>query len=247
MNLALVQPLYRARISRECKRISIEGTERRCMGRRYWPARTALSASFTEIGFTFINSSCPQLLDNMNLALVQPLYRARISRECTRISIQGTIRRCMGRRYWLARTALCAFCTEKGFTFINSSYPQLLDDMNFALVQPLYRARISRECKRISIEGTERRCMGRRYWPARTALSASFTEIGFSFINSSCPQLLDNMNLALVQPLYRAKISRECTRISIQGTILYGAAWDGDIGWLVQLCAPFAPRKGLHL
>ena len=30
-------------------------------------------------------------------------------------------------------------------------------------------------------------------------------------------------------------------------TALYGAAGNGDIGWLVQLCAPFAPRKGLHV
>ena len=32
----------------------------------------------------------------MHLGLVQPLYRARISRECARITIEGTIRRCMG-------------------------------------------------------------------------------------------------------------------------------------------------------
>ena len=29
-------------------------------------------------------------------------------------------------------------------------------------------------------------------------------------------------------------------------TSLYGAAGDGDIGRPVQLCAPFAPGKGLH-
>ena len=29
-------------------------------------------------------------------------------------------------------------------------------------------------------------------------------------------------------------------------TALYRAAGDGDIGRPVQLCAPFAPRKGLH-
>ena len=145
MNFALVRPVYRARISRECTRISIEGTIRRCMGRRYWPASTALCAFCTKKGFTFVNSSCPYLLNSMNAAVVQPGYRAMISRECTRISIEGTVRRCMGRRYWKARTALCAFCTEKGFTFINSSCPQLLYNMNLALVQPLYRVRISRE------------------------------------------------------------------------------------------------------
>ena len=36
----------------------------------------------------------------MHFAYVQPLYRARISRECTRISIDGTILRCKERRYW---------------------------------------------------------------------------------------------------------------------------------------------------
>ena len=46
----------------------------------------------------------------MHFALVQPLYRSRISRECTRISIQGTILRCRERRYLPACTALCAFC-----------------------------------------------------------------------------------------------------------------------------------------
>ena len=69
----------------------------------------------------------------MHLAVVQPLYRARISRECTRIFDEGTIRRCMGRRYWPARTALCAFYTVKGITFLNSSCPYLLDNMHLAL------------------------------------------------------------------------------------------------------------------
>ena len=94
------------------------------------------------------------------------------------------------------------------------------------------------------IEGTIRRCNGRRYWPARTALFAFSTEKGFTFLNSACPLLQDNMHLALVQPFYRARISRECTRISLKA--LYGTAWHGDIGRPVQLCARFAPRKGLH-
>ena len=181
MHLAIVQPLYRTRISRECTRISIEGTIWRFMGRRYWPARTALCAFCTKKGLTFLNSSCTYLLDNMHLALVQPLYRARISRECTQISIEDTIRLCMERRYWPAYTAFSDFCTEKGFTFLNSSCPQLLDNMHFAIVQPLYRTRISHECTRISIEGTIWRFMSRRYWPARSALSAFCTEKGFTF------------------------------------------------------------------
>ena len=155
----------------------------------------------------------------MHFALVQPLYRGRKSRQCTKISIDGTIRRCRERRYWPAPTALCAFCTEKTFTFLNSSYPCFLDNMHLELVQPLNRARISRECTRISIEGTIRRCMERIYWPVPTALFAFCTEKRFTFINSSCPLLLDNMHLALVQHLYRARISRECARITIEGTI----------------------------
>ena len=187
MHLALVQPLYRARISRESTRISIEGTIRRCKGRRYWPARTALCAFSTEKWLTFVYFSGPCLLDNMHIALVQPLFRARKNAERTRISINGTLRRCMGRWYLSARTALCAFCTEKCFTFLKSSCPYLLDNIHLAFVQPLYRAWISRECMRISIEGTIRLCMGRRYWPARTALCAFCTEKGFTFLNSSCP------------------------------------------------------------
>ena len=93
-----------------------------CTNARYI-AQEALCAFCTEKWFVFLNSSCPYLLDNMHFALVQPLYRARISRECTRISIHGTILRCRERRYWTVCTALCAFCTEKGFVFLNSYSP----------------------------------------------------------------------------------------------------------------------------
>ena len=178
MHLELVQPLYRARKRREYTRISIDDTIRRCRGRRYLTAHTALSALCTEKGFTF---SCPYFLDNIHLALVQPLYRARKSREYTWISIDDTIRCCRERRYLTAHTALSALCTEKGFTF---SCPYFLDNIHLVLVQPLYRARKSRESTRISIDGTVRRCRGRRYWPARAALCAFCTEKGFTFLNS---------------------------------------------------------------
>ena len=156
----------------------------------------------------------------------------------------GTILRCRERKYCPARKALCAICTEKGFTFLESSCRQLLGNMHLALVHPLYRARNSGECTRISIDGTILRCRERRYLPSRKALCAICTEKGFTFLKSSCPQLLDNMYLALVQPLYRARKSRECTRISIDCTIRRCS--EGDIGRSVQLCAPFATRKGLH-
>ena len=117
--------------------------------------------------------------------------------------------------------------------------------MHLALVQPLYRARKSGECTRISIDGTKLRSRVRRYWAAHTALCAFSTEKGFTFLNSSCTKLLDNMHLALVQPLYRARKTRECTRISIDGTVL--RTGNGGIERPVQLCVPFAPRKGLHI
>ena len=156
-------------------------------GTEIFAGRKALCAFCTEKGFTFWISSCPQLLDNIHLALVQPLYRARNSCECTRISIDGTVLRCRERRYWPARKALCAFCTQKLFTFLNSSCPLLLDNMHLALVEPLYRARISGECTRISIVGTILRCRDRKYYPARKALCAFCTEKLFTFLNSSCP------------------------------------------------------------
>ena len=182
-----MQPLYRARISGECTRISIDGTILRCRERRYLPARKALCAFCTEKGYTFLKSSCAQILDNMHLALVQPLYRARNSGECTRISIDGTILRCREQRCSPARNALCAFCTEKGYTFLKSSCAQILDNMHLALVQPLYRARICGEYTRISIDGTIQRWRERRYWPACKALCAFCTEKLFTFLNSSYP------------------------------------------------------------
>ena len=49
------------------------------------------------------------------------------------------------------------------------------------------------------------------------------------------------MHLALVQTLYPARKTREYPLKA-----LYGAAWDGYIFRPVQLCASFAPRKGLN-
>ena len=141
MHLALVQPLYRARQPRECTRISIGSTIQRCSGRLHWKARAALCAFCTDKRFPFLNSPSPHLLNYMHLALVQPLYQARQPRECTRISIGSTILRCSGRLHWKARAALCGFCTDKRFPFLNSPSPQFLNYMHIALVQPLYRAR----------------------------------------------------------------------------------------------------------
>ena len=53
------------------------------------------------------------------------------------------------------------------------------------------------------------------------------------------------MNLALMQPVHRAGLVANVCEFPLKA--LYGAAWDGDIGRPVQLCAHFVPRKGLHL
>ena len=53
------------------------------------------------------------------------------------------------------------------------------------------------------------------------------------------------MHLALLQPLYRARIVVNAREFPLKA--LYSAAWDGDIGRPVQLCAPFAPRKGIDI
>ena len=44
------------------------------------------------------------------------------------------------------RKGLCVYCTNSGFTFSNSSIPCLLVHMIIAVVQRLFRARISRQC-----------------------------------------------------------------------------------------------------
>ena len=181
----------------------------------------------------------------MHLALVQPLYRAIKGRECTRISIDGTTPRCKGRRYWQARTALCAFCTEKGFTFLISSCPQLLDNIHLALVQPLYWAWKGSECTRISIDGSIQRCRRRRYWPARTDLCTFCTEKGFTFLT------LHGRSFLIICAFHLCNLCIGLGRVAnvreFSLTTLYDTARDVDIGRPEQLCAPFAPRKCLHL
>ena len=114
--------------------------------------------------------------------------------------------------------------------------------MQFPLVQPLYRARISRECTQISLKALYGAALNWRYWPAGTVLCVFCNEKGFTCLYSSCPLLLDNMHLAIVQPLHRARISRECIHLKA----IYGAAGNGDIRRPVQVCSPFAPRKCLN-
>ena len=141
MHLALVQPLYRARFSREFAQIPFDGIMRRCRNRITSRVPTGLCAFCTNSVFTFLNSPYPQLLVGMLLALVQLLFRARVSREFARIPIDGIMRRCRNRFTSQVPTGLCAFCTNSVFTFLNSPYTQLLVGMLLALVQRLFRAR----------------------------------------------------------------------------------------------------------
>ena len=53
------------------------------------------------------------------------------------------MRRWCRRNNLQARTALSVDCTNGGFAFSSSPFPQLLANMNFALVQLLFRGRAS--------------------------------------------------------------------------------------------------------
>ena len=128
--------------------------------RRKWISSqvpTGLCAFCTNGVFAFLSSPHPQLLVAMFLALVQRLFRARVSRELARISIDVNIRRCKKLFISQVPTGLCAFCTNSMFTFLNSPHHQLRVAMLLALVQRLFRARFSRELALISIDCTWRR------------------------------------------------------------------------------------------
>ena len=99
------------------------GTIGRCSGRTTLEDPCSFVRLLHRKKVSIFNSPTPLLLDYMHLALLQPLYRGRHTLECTRISIDGTIGRCSGRRHWKACTALCAFWTDKRFPFLNSPFP----------------------------------------------------------------------------------------------------------------------------
>ena len=151
----------------------------------------------------------------MILALVQRLFRARISRQSAWISIGIIIRRCSKRITSQVRKGLCVYCTNSGFAFSNSSIPCLLVDMILALVQRLFRGRISRESAWISIGIIMLRYSRRITSQDRKGLCVYCTNSRFAFSNSSIPCLLVHMILALVQRLFRARISRQSASISI--------------------------------
>ena len=107
--------------------------------------RNALFVDCTNGGFAFLASPFPQILAHMYFALVQLLFRGRICRQYTRISIADTMLRCSRSNNLQACTALCVECTNGVFAFLASPFPQLLAHMWFALVQLLFRGRVCSE------------------------------------------------------------------------------------------------------
>ena len=215
MILALVQRLFLARISSQSEWISIGIIMRRCSKRITSQVRKGLCVYCTNSGFAFSNSSIPCLLVDMILALLQRLFRGKISRQSTCIAINFIMRRCSKRITSQVRKGLCAYCTNAGFAFSNSSIPCLLVDMILALVQRLFLARISSESAWISIGIIMRRCSKRIISQVRKGLCVYCTNSGFAFPNSSIPCLFVHMILALVERLFRARISRHYAWISI--------------------------------
>ena len=214
MILALVQRLFRARISRQCSWISNGIIMRRWSKLITSQVRKGLCVYCTNSGFAFSNCSIPCLLVNMIPAFVKCLFRARISLQSAWISIGIIMRRCSKRITSQVRKGLCVYCTNSGFAVSNSSIPCLLVDKILALVQRLFRTRISRQSAWISIGIIVRRCNVRITSKVRKGLCVYFTNSGFAFMNSSIPYLLVDKIPALVQHLFRARISRQSAWIS---------------------------------
>ena len=113
-----------------------------------------------------------------------------------------------------SRTALCVDCTNRGFAYLASQFPQILAHMQFALVQLLFIGGICRQFTRLATADSMRRWSRRISLQGRTALCVDFTNGGFAFLASPFPQLLAHMQFVLVQLLFHGGICREFTRIS---------------------------------
>ena len=181
MILELVQRLFPARISRQCAWICNGVIVRLRRKRIASQVRKGLCVYCTNSGFAFSNSSIPCLLVHMILALVQRLFQARISRQCAWISIGIIMRRCSKRITSQIRKGLCVYCTNSRFAISNSSIPCLLVHMILALVQRLFRARISRQSAWISIVIIMRRCSKRIISKVRKGLFVFDQTQGFHF------------------------------------------------------------------
>ena len=215
MYFALVQLMFRRKVSREFARISIADIARRWWRRSDLQTRTALCVDCTNGGFAFLGCPFPQLLVHMNFALVQLLFWRKVCKEFARISIADITRRWWRRSDLQARTVLCVDCTNGGFVFLGSPFPQLLAQMDFALVQLLFWRKVCREFARISIADIACRWWRRSDLQARTALCVDCTNGGIAFWGSPFPQLLAHMYFALVQLLFWRKVCREFARIFI--------------------------------
>ena len=211
MQFAIVQLLFSGGVCREFTRISTADSMRRCCKRIRLQGRTALCVDCTNVAFAVLSSPFPQLLAHMQFALVQLLFLGGICREFTRISTADSMRRWSRRISLQGRTALCVDCTNEGFAFFASPFPQLLAHMQFALVQLLLIGGICSEFTRISTADSMRRWSRRISLQGRTALCVDYTNGGFAFLASPFPQLLAHMQFAL---FFRGGICREFTRIS---------------------------------
>ena len=178
-------------------------------------ARTALCVDCTNGRIAFMGSPFPQLLAHMYFALVQLLFWRKVCREFARISIADITLRWWRRSDLQVGTALCVDCTNGGIAFLGSPFPQLLAHMYFPLVQLLFWRKFCREFARISIADITRRWWRRSDLQARTVLCVDCTNGGFVFLGSPFPQLLAQMDFALVQLLFWGKVCREFARISI--------------------------------
>ena len=96
----------------------------------------------------------------------------------------------------------------------------------------------------ISFADTMRRWCRMNNLQARTALCVDCTNGGFAFLSSQFPQLLANMNFALVQVLFRGKASWNLREFLL--TALYGDGAGGTICKLVPLCALIAQTEGMR-
>ena len=214
MDFALVQLLLWRKVCREFSRISIADITLRWRRRSDLQARTALCVDCTNGGIAFWGSPFPQLFAHMYFASVQLLLWRKVCREYARISIADITLRWRMRSDLQTRTALCVDCTNGGIAFWGSPFPQLLAQMDFALVQLLLWRKVCREFARISIADITLRWRRRSDLQARTALCVDCTNGRITFMGSPFPQLLTHMYFGLVQLLFWRKVCREYARIS---------------------------------
>ena len=172
-------------------------------------ARTVLCVDGTNGRIAFMCSPFPQLLTHMYFALVQLLLWRKVCREFARISIADITWRWWRRSDLQVLTDLCVDCTNGGFVFLGSPFPQLLAQKDFPLVQLLFWRKVCREFTRISIADITRRWWRRSDLQARTALCVDCTKGGIAFLGSQFPQLLAHKYFPLVQLLFWRKVCRE--------------------------------------